>query len=312
MNQHLDLRQCTNSHCTDLEREARDETDDDGLCTRFVSVLDGLPVRSVGEWAYEKIYRLVQYFGIFAGGMKNQWEALNYLEIGSGPGRCIIRDDCTEMDGTALAVVRNPQFVSLKKALFIDASSRVTEILNQRLAALESTPKAEAIIGNYEDPSSLHRTIDSLPPRSLNFVFIDPTECDVPFATIESIVNRLRNADLLINVALGTDVNRNIVPAILSPTHTRAREKYEHFLGARQFCARDEIVELAKRSDHDALRRKFAEAYNESLRKIGYVHSDIRPVRHYYYLVFASKNRKGLEFWLKSCKIGPDNQRELL
>jgi three-Cys-motif partner protein len=168
--------------------------------------LDGLPVRSVGEWAYDKIYRLVQYFGIFAGGMKNQWEALNYLEIGSGPGRCVVREDCTEMDGTALAVVRNQQFVSLKKAVFSDASSRVTEILNQRLVALKSTPKAEAVIGNYEDPSSLYQIIDNLPQRSLNFVFIDPTECDVPFSTIESLVRRLRNADLLINVALGTDV----------------------------------------------------------------------------------------------------------
>jgi three-Cys-motif partner protein len=312
VNRHLDLRQRTNTHCTDLDREARDETDDDGLCTMFVSVLDGLPVRSVGGWAYDKIYRLVQYFGIFAGGMKNQWDALNYLEIGSGPGRCIAREDCTEMDGTALAVVRNPRFVSLKRALFIDASSRVTEILNQRLAALGCTPKAEAIIGNYEDPSSLYRTIDSLPPRSLNFVFIDPTECDVPFVTIESLVRRLRNADLLINVALGTDVNRNIVPAILSPSHTRAREKYEGFLGAPGFCARDEIIELAKRSDHDILRRKFAETYNESLRRIGYVHTDIRPVRHYYYLLFASKKHTGLDFWLKSCKIGPDDQRELL
>jgi three-Cys-motif partner protein len=295
-----------------LDREARDETDDDGLCTRFVSVLDGLPVRSVGEWAYEKIYRLVQYFGIFAGGMKNQWNSLNYLEIGSGPGRCIVREDCTEMDGTLLAVIRNRQFASLKKALFIDASSRVTEILNERLIALGSTPKAEAVIGDYEAPSSLYPIIDRLSPRSLNLVFIDPTECDVPFATIESIVNRLQNADLLINVALGTDVNRNIVPAILSRTHAKARGKYERFLGTPQFCARDEIINLAKRSDHDALRRKFAEAYNERLRTIGYVHTDIRPVRHYYYLLFASKSHKGLEFWRKSCKIGPDNQRELL
>jgi len=202
--------------------------------------------------------------------------------------------------------------VSLKRSVFIDASSRVTEILNQRLAALGCTPKAEAIIGNYEDPSSLYPTIDSLPARALNFVFIDPTECDVPFTTIESLVRRLRNADLLINVALGTDVNRNIIPAILSSTHSRAREKYERFLGAPGFCGREEIIKLAKRADHETLRRKFAETYNESLRRIGYVHTDIRRVRHYYYLLFASKSRTGLDFWLKSCKIGPDNQRELL
>jgi len=312
VSQHLDLRQQAHAQCRKSDRAELEETDSDGLCIKILSELDGLPLRCVGEWAYDKIYRLVQYFGIFASGMKNQWDALNYIEIGSGPGRCIVREDCTEMDGTALAVARNRQFSSLKRAIFIDASARVTGILNQRLASLESTPAAEAIVGNYEDPSSLQQFIEKVPPRSLNFVFIDPTECDVPFATIEWIVGHLQNADLLINVALGTDVNRNIVPAILSATHTKAREKYERFLGTPGFSARTDIIELAKRSHHDALRRKFAEIYNERLRKLGYLHTDVRSVRHYYYLLFASKNRKGLEFWLKSCKIAPDNQRELL
>ena len=308
----LDLRQQLHTGCQRRDRADLDITDRDGLCVGVDSELDGLPLRPVGEWAYDKIYRLVQYFGIFAGGMKNQWDGLNYIEIGSGPGRCIVREDCTELDGTALAVYRSPQFSSLKRAIFIDASSRVTDILNNRLASLNPESVAEAFVGNYEDPSSLRGILESLAARSLNFVFIDPTECDVPFATIERIVGQLQNVDLLINVALGTDVNRNIMPAILSPTHVKAREKYERFLGAPGFCARADVLELAKRANHDGLRRKFAEAYNERLGGLGYIHTDVRPVRHYYYLLFASRNRKGLEFWLKSCRIAPDNQRELL
>ena len=285
-------------------------TDRDGLYVSVDSELDGLPLRPVGEWAYDKIYWLVQYFGTFAGSMKNRWDGLNYMEIGSGPGRCIVRENCMEMDGTALAVSRSPHFRSLKRAIFVDASSRVTGILNQRLSALNPGTAAQAFVGDYEDPSSLQEVLESLAARSLNFVFIDPTECDVPFATIERIVGQLQNVDLLINVALGTDVNRNIVPAILSPTHTKAREKYERFLGIPGFCDRSGVIELAKRANHDELRRKFAEAYNERLGNLGYLHTDIRPVRHYYYLLFASRSPKGLEFWLKSCKIGPDNQRE--
>ena len=84
------------------------------------------------------------------------------------------------------------------------------------------------------------------------------------------------------------------------------------FLERQDSARAEEIIELAKRGSHEALRRSFAETYNERLRSLGYVHTDIRPVRHYYYLLFASKNRKGLEFWLKSCKIAPDDQRELL
>jgi three-Cys-motif partner protein len=209
-------------------------------------------------------------------------------------------------------VARNRNFSSLQTAVFIDASPRVTEILNARLAALATTPPAKAFVANYEEPSTLRRVLKDLPKRSLNFVFIDPTECDVPFETIETIVADLENTDLLINVALGTDVNRNIIPAILSSSHAKAREKYERFLGTPGFCARPEIIDLAKRGDHDALRRHFAEAYKDRLGTLGYRYTDIRPVLHYYYLLFASRNSKGLEFWLKSCKIAPDNQRELL
>ncbi len=54
MNQHLDLRQCVNRQCRGLGRKQRDEVDRDGLCTQVVSMLDGLPVRSVGEWAYTR------------------------------------------------------------------------------------------------------------------------------------------------------------------------------------------------------------------------------------------------------------------
>ena len=270
-----------------------------------------MPVRCVGEWAYEKIYRLVQYFGIFAGGMSNRWKGLNYVEICSGPGRCITRNDRTEMDGTALAIIRSKQFPKLKKGIFIDASPRVVDILNQRIKALNASHIAEAVVGDYGDGPGICRILNRLPDSCLNLVFIDPTECDVPFTTIKRLVEYLQNADLLINVALGTDVTRNIVPAILSSSHQTVRAKYESFLGVPGFCRQPDVIKLAKLSDHDDLRRKFADTYNQTLRGEGYQYTDVRAVKHYYYLLFASRSPKGLEFWKKACAIAPDNQREL-
>jgi three-Cys-motif partner protein len=277
-----------------------------------MSTFDGLPVRCVGEWAYEKIYRLVQYFGIFASGMSNRWKGLNYVEICSGPGRCITRNDRTEVDGTALAVIRSKQFPKLKKGIFIDASPRVVDILNQRIKALNMSHIADAVVGDYSDAPGLCRSLNRLPDSCLNLVFIDPTECDVPFTTIKHIVDHLQNADLLINVALGTDVNRNIVPAILSPSHRSARGKYEKFLGVPGFCGQPDVIKLAELSDFDGLRRKFAETYHQKLRGEDYQYTDVRRVKHYYYLLFASRSATGMEFWRKSCAIAPDNQRELL
>ena len=290
----------------------RDNVDADGLCTHTTSATDGLPVRCVGEWAYDKIYRLVQYFGIFAHGMKNRWGGrLNYVEICSGPGRCITREDHTEMDGTALAVIQSPHFKELRKAVFIDASPRVVDILNQRIKALAASHIAEAVVGDYSDAPGICRILNRLPDSCLNLVFIDPTNCDVPFQTIQRVAAHLQNADLLINVALGTDVNRNLVRAILLPNHKTARAKYERFLGTPGFCAQPEVVGLAKRAGHEDLRRKFADTYDHKLKGEGYGHTDVRPVKHYYYLLFASRNPKGLEFWKKACTYSPDNQKEM-
>jgi three-Cys-motif partner protein len=311
MSHQLDLRQSRHPKCQGCDRAERDDIDADGLCTKIMSTHDGLPVRCVGEWAYDKIYRLVQYFGIFASGMKNQWQGLNYVEICSGPGRCITRNDRTEMDGTALAIIHHKQFPKLKKGIFIDASPRVVGILNQRIKALDASHIAEAVVGDYSDAAGICRILNRLPDSCLNLVFIDPTECDVPFQTIQQMVAHLQNADLLINVALGTDVTRNIIPAILSASHKTARSKYEQFLGVPGFCRQPDVVKLAKLSDHDDLRRKFADTYNQTLRGQGYQYSDVRRVKHYYYLLFASRSPKGLEFWQKSCTYAPDNQKEL-
>ena len=75
---------CTNKHSR--------KSNEYGLCSVAVSLLDSLPVRCVGSWAKDKIYFLTRYFEIFAGGMKNKFD-LNYIEICSGPGRCICREE---------------------------------------------------------------------------------------------------------------------------------------------------------------------------------------------------------------------------
>jgi type I restriction enzyme R subunit len=93
--------------------------------------------------------------------------------------------------------------------------------------------------------------------------------------------------------------------------HKAARHKYESFLGTPGFCSQPDVVALAKRKDHDDLRRKFADTYHERLKQEGYQYTDVRPVKHYYYLLFASRNPKGLEFWHKACTYSPDNQKEM-
>jgi len=66
--------------------------------------IDGLPVRSSGAWALEKLYYLRCYLDIFSVGMKNKWGGrLYYVDLFAGPGRCRVRDSEEELDGPRLS-----------------------------------------------------------------------------------------------------------------------------------------------------------------------------------------------------------------
>jgi len=279
-------------------------------------VLDGLPARCVGEWAYDKVFRLVKYFEIFARAMKNKWGGrLNYVEICSGPGRCIVRERGTEQDGTPLVIARHAASVHLASAVFVDYSPRVLEALEQRLGNVDSTgTPLVAVRGDYNHPDQLVGAIrPHLASHGLSFVMIDPTDCELPFDTVRALAEALDPADLLINFAINTDFNRQAQRVVLDSEGVlaKAEAKYERFLGTHGFFQRSEAIQAAEEHDHRELRKLFADEYEASLRRIGYEFFDSVLVRHYYRLLFASKNERGLDLWHKSARYDPKGQAKL-
>jgi len=285
---------------------------DGHTCKRAKSVIDGLPVRCVGEWAFDKIFHLYQYFGILTHGMKKRWRGINYIEICAGPGRCIFKETGEEVDGTALAILNHSKFPFVDSALFIDNDPETLEVLNRRINILEHSSKARGEIGDYNDSDGIVGLLSTLPTGHLNLVFIDPTDCGVPFQTIERIICTLENVDLIITVAVGMDAGRNLVNAVLKREYGEAREKYSAFLGAPVFFESEEVRQMAQSGDSRSLRSAFRLAFRDRLRACGYEYSTEKPIRHYYDLVFASRKPKGIEFWNKVCRIEPDGQRKLL
>jgi len=308
----LDYTQNVNCHkgCNKINRKEITEND---LCTATDSSLDNLPIRCVGKWAIQKIYHLVQYFGIFSNGMKDKWKGeLNYIEICSGPGRCVARENGLEFDGTALSIIKHDAFKNIKRAMFFDFSSVVIDTLNQRIKKLGIT-NAQALIGDYSQPRILCDKIKHVVnPYSLNLVFIDPTDCSVPFSLIVNIKEVLPNADLIINLASGTDYNRNIINALLKPeSYSKTISKYTRFLGSADFFKNSVNIKFATEKRNMDLRNNFRDSYTQSLNTIGYEHFAFKRIEHYYDLLFASKHERGLAFWEKANKIKYDGQRQL-
>ena len=312
MNRKTDLKEVVNSNChKDCNRDERRITTTGDLCNQTVSEIDGLPVRCVGEWAMEKIYHLTQYFGIFSSGMKNQWGGeLNYIEICSGPGRCINRSEGIEFNGTSLCVIEHPSIIHLNKALFFDNNLKVVESLNKRISA-KNIGNAKAIWGDYYKPKNICAEIKKeIKTNGLNLVFIDPTDCSLPFELIKELKENFSNVDLIINIALGTDYNRNIKNAVLDPqSYAETLIKYSRFVGNDSFVLSEEIRQLVVRNDNKNLRLKLRAEYIESLKKIGYQYFDFKHIRNYYDLIFATSHPKGIEFWGKANKIQYNGQR---
>lgn len=314
MKRKTDLKEIENSNChKNCNGEKRKKTTTDDLCNQTVSEIDGFPVRCVGEWAMEKIYHLIQYFGIFSTGMKYKWDGkINYIEICSGPGRCINRTRGTEFNGTSLCVIEHPSVQHLNKALFFDNNSTVVETLNKRILRNGIT-NAKAVWGDYYKPKDICRDIKKeIKTDGLNLVFIDPTDCSLPFNLIKELKTTLSNVDLIINIALGTDYNRNIRKVILDPkTHSESYQKYSNFIDNDSFFNSEKIINLALRNDTKNLRLELRDEYIRSLKKLGYTHFDFKHIRNFYDLIFATSHEKGIEFWEKANKIQHDGQRKL-
>lgn len=310
----LDLNEVSNPNChKKCNKEKREEITEDGLCLYTSSVMDQLPVRCVREWAFQKIFHLAKYFGIFSTGMKDKWEGnINYIEICSGPGRCINRTTGIEFNGTPLCIIEHEAFRYLNKAIFIDYNETVVETLNCRFSE-RRIKNAKAIYGNYFSPANIcEEILKETKGKGLNLVFIDPTDCSVPFELLMDLKKSLLNVDFIVNFAIRTDINRNIRNALLFPdSHQVVIQKYKSFLGSDVFFKNQAIVEIAEKGNNMELRKLFREEYMNSLRIIGYSHFDFKPIENYYDLVFASTHSKGIEFWRKANAIGYDGQRSL-
>lgn len=312
----IDLRECVNPSCLRCaNRDKRRIFLENGICSHFVSQLDNLPLRCVGKWGQEKVFYLLQYLGIFAQGMNIRWGGnLHYLEICSGPGRLVDFSSGMEFDGSALAVLRHQGAQLLKSAHFVDNNPEVVKTLNARIQLLGDFGdlKPLALEGDYTSEKSIKSVLSHKEPGGLSLIFLDPTDLGIPFETVK-LLAKSGSVDLLINVAIGHDFRRNATKTVLLEEFSKARNKYETFLGKQYFMSSPAVLDCMNNSGDwcKALSQLYLETYIEQLKSLGFCYFGLRPIEHYYYLLFATRNPKGKEFWDKCQQIEFTGQRAL-
>lgn len=227
---------------------------------------------------------------MFATGMKFKWKSRVYLELFSGPGKCIIRDTGKEESGSPLKVISH----EFTKFIFTEMNVSGANALAKRLEAFGNAGLAEIWCGDCAE--AIHKI--QIPAGSLTFAFIDPTGIGhAPFSLIEALHCKSR-CDLLINIQHGMGIKMNIYQYTPDADEQSALTR---------FLGNDSWKQLPRHSPRDFF-RGVLDIYKRQLDKLGFgfigreVLISTQKNTPLYLLLFASKHERGKEFWDKSLK----------
>ncbi len=265
---------------------------------------DGLPVRSSGIWAKEKLYYLERYLDIFSVGMQQKWHgSIYYVDLFAGPGQCRIAEIGEEFDGSPLIALK----FNFAKYFFFESDPACFKALETRIRA-----RAPEKLRNITlIPADSNKKIDQVKPpsRALGLAFVDPTGIlPIAFETIRKLAAN-RKIDLIINFHEGMGIRMNI--------HQYSKKEQS---ALKQFLGSDRSIKQFRTapSSIDQVCREITNEYRDNLRGLGYqvVDGDRIPIKTeknalLYYLLFASKDPRGNDFWRKIGLIDPHGQRKL-
>lgn len=261
---------------------------------------DGLPVRESGIWAKEKLYYLEHYLDIFSVGMKKKWQGkLYYVDLFAGPGRCLIPETNEEFDGSPLIALK----FGFAKYFFVESDAESYGALSARVKSRAPEANVTLIPGDCNTKISEITSTSG----SLGIAFIDPTGiAPINFDTVRKLTAS-RKIDLIINFHEAMGIRMNI------HQYTRTEKNaLKNFVGSDHAIQEFRIAPTSI----DQVCREITNEYSENLRELGYqvVDGDRIPIKTdrnalLYYLLFASKDPRGNDFWRKISLIDPHGQR---
>jgi three-Cys-motif partner protein len=246
---------------------------------------DGELAIRVGPWAKDKLFYIGRYCYIFNVGMKNKWPIRTYIDLFTGPGRCLIEGTNEEIDGSPLIALNCG--VPFTHYFFNDIELSFIEVLQARAKPFDS-----AVISYFSRNCNeiIDELIQKLPLDSLDFCFIDPTNWQINFDSIRRLTEK-RQMDIAVTFHVG---------AMKRIASEPTQDLLDFFPDSSCQQEYEEAREM-----HRSTGRALLDAYEQGLKNLGYVgikdyvlETNTRNVP-LYHLIFASKHPKGAEFWDK-------------
>lgn len=276
---------------------------------------DGLPMRSSGPWAAEKLDYLKRYINIFETSMRERWRVRNYIDLLAGPGKNLVRETGQVLLGSPLlALTTTYPFTGY---YFVDFEQTNVDALQERCRASEHSDKVKVFSGDCN--VVVDTVLAELRPeasRSLNLAFLDSEGLELRWDTVAKLAS-LTRIDLIINYPQG-GLNRVMPQAIEEEGDTLV----DNFFGGEDWRTIYQDWRVSRGTD---LHWRLLDLYKSRLQGVGYkeVKRDdevgdeplMRNAKRnapLYRLLFASKHALGNQFWHKVTRRDVHGQLRLL
>lgn len=283
---------------------------------------DGLPMRESGSWVAEKLDYLKRYIAIFENSMYTQpWRRRNYIDLFSGPGKCIVPETQDVYLGSPLlALTTEHPFTDY---FFVDLDQNNVDALQKRISAspLESHvwhtvgDANQKVVEVVEQILAADRIYLPGMRSCLNLAFLDPAGIDLHWKTVVALAKPYSMDLVIYYPQMGLERN---MPKLYQ---TMEGNKIDLFFGSTEW--RQIFIEW--RSKEVGLHRHLMDHYKNNLLKLGYKDAlrddevgDEPLIRNagknapLYRLLFASKHPLGHDFWHKITNRNVYGQGRLL
>lgn len=299
------MRKCKNS-CTDKQ--------DNGNC--LYTGKDGLPVQCVGPWVKDKYFFLENYLNASCKARKmfSQKNNAVYIDLFSGPGKCIDRSSGLEIDTGAIKALTRDEG-SFNEAHLFDKERDNINALKSRLSTLPVSSHFYCGDSNI----LIDNLTENLKKKSYryHFSYIDPFGAEaLSFKTLQKLA-MFERMDMLIHFPIGA-IKRNYDKWVNSTEETIL----DRFLGTRYWR------NLTKNCTFDKTYQILVELFVKQMQSIGYpekglkyeqkIYNDISSVSikntknvTMYLLVLAAKHPLAQKLWASVSKGNRHKQMRL-
>lgn len=250
--------------------------------------------KEIGEWSEIKLKCIHNYLGAYSNILSRAgYKEYYFIDGFASTGFCKSKQTSTTIRGSAtLALTVNPPF---SKYFFIELDKNKIKEL-EKLRALFPNLNVEIFHGdcNIEIANVLKRIADNNPFLAL----FDPQAGDLYWDTIRRVSEK-NKAELLINFPFGMAINRYMPLEDGKNIDGEMKKKLNMIFGTESW---EPIYYERKKGTITPFqaREKYLDIYLIGLKQLGFKYYAVKNLMnsknvHIYYLIFATRNRKGLE-----------------